>query len=55
MKEYTVKIYTESYNSYVVKADNSESAIMKALIDFFNENEIESMITIKTTNIKWSS
>lgn len=48
MKEYTVEIFAESYNSYVVKAENSERAVMEAMSDFLNENDTESMITIKS-------
>jgi len=48
MKEYTVEIFAESYNSYVVKADSSDRAIMEAISDFLNENDTESMITIKS-------
>ncbi len=31
MKEYTVEIFAESYNSYVVKADSSDRTIMEAI------------------------
>lgn len=48
MKEYTVEIFAESYNSYVVKADNSDRAVMEAISDFLKENDTESMITIKS-------
>ena len=48
MKEYTVEIFAESYNSYVVKADISDRAIMEAISNFLKENDIESMITIKS-------
>ena len=48
MKEYTVEIFAESYNSYVVKADSSDRAVMKAISDFLKENDTESMITIKS-------
>lgn len=48
MKEYTVEIFSESYNSYIVKAENSEHAVMEAMSDFLNENDTESMITIKS-------
>lgn len=48
MKEYTVEIFAESYNSYVVKAENSERAVMEVMSDFLNENDTESMITIKS-------
>lgn len=48
MKEYTVEIFAESYNSYVVKAENSERAVMEAMSDFLNENDTEFMITIKS-------
>ncbi len=45
--EYTVEVFAESYNSYVVNADNSELAVMKAISNFLNEDDTESMITIK--------
>lgn len=48
MKEYTVEIFAESYNSYMVKADSSDRAIMEAISDFLKENDTESMITIKS-------
>lgn len=48
MKEYTVEIFAESYNSYVVKADSSDRAVMEAINDFLKENDTESMITIKS-------
>lgn len=48
MKEYTVEIFAESYNSYVVKAENSDRAVMEAISDFLKENDTESMITIKS-------
>ena len=48
MKEYTVEIFAESYNSYVVNADSSDRAIMEAISDFLKENDTESMITIKS-------
>ena len=48
MKEYTVEIFAESYNSYIVKANNSERAVMEAMSSFLNENDTESMITIKS-------
>ena len=48
MKEYTVEIFAESYNSYVVKADSSDRPIMEAISDFLKENDTESMITIKS-------
>lgn len=48
MKEYTVEIFAESYNSYVVKADNSDRTVMEAISDFLKENDTESMITIKS-------
>ena len=48
MKEYTIEIFAESYNSYVVKADNSDRAVMEAISDFLKENDTESMITIKS-------
>lgn len=48
MKEYTVEIFAESYNSYVVKSDSSDRAIMEAISDFLKENDTESMITIKS-------
>lgn len=48
MKEYTVEIFAESYNSYVVKADNSDRAVMEAISDFLKENDTESMIIIKS-------
>ena len=48
MKEYTVEIFAESYNNYVVKADSSDRAIMEAIRDFLKENDTESMITIKS-------
>lgn len=51
MKEYTVEIFAESYNSYVVKADSSDRAIMEAISDFLKENDTESMITIKSVKI----
>ena len=48
MKEYTVEIFAESYNSYVVKADSGDRAVMEAISDFLKENDTESMITIKS-------
>lgn len=45
MKEYTVEIFAESYNSYVVKADSSDRAVMEAISDFLKENDT---ITIKS-------
>ena len=48
MKEYTVEIFAESYNNYVVKTDSSDRAIMEAISDFLKENDTESMITIKS-------
>ena len=48
MKEYTVEIFAESYNSYVVKADSSDRAVMEAISDLLKENDTESMITIKS-------
>ena len=48
MKEYTVEIFAESYNSYVVKVDNRDRAVMEAISDFLKENDTESMITIKS-------
>lgn len=49
MKEYTIEIYAESYSSYDVKADNSKLAFMEAMKNFLEENDLESMLTIKIT------
>lgn len=46
--EYTVEIFAESYNSYVVEADDSEHAVMEAISKFLNEDNTEAMITIKS-------
>lgn len=48
MKEYTVEVFAESYNNYVVTADNSERAVMEAISKFLNESTTETMITIKS-------
>lgn len=48
MNDYTIEIYAESYSSYDVKAENSELAVMEAMKNFLEENDLESMLTIKT-------
>lgn len=48
MKEYTVEVFVESYNNYVVTADNSERAVMEVISKFLNESTTETMITIKS-------
>ena len=48
MNDYTIEIYAESYSSYDVKTENSELAVMEAMKNFLEENDLESMLTIKT-------